>query len=158
MTNEMLIALGRLTLKFAALDEHLAWAYEVLHTDSREHARNKMPMPFKNRTENVQTMVKSRAKNACMQSNDMITKLLEVLDNLKLIAEDRNMYVHGLIQDVPEADLCMVNHEARGKTRIEEITIDSITCLNRRIDCASAQLVRFVLDVYDLLRPAKTKG
>jgi hypothetical protein len=161
MTKDLLIALGRLTLKFAALDEHVSWAYVILHPGGREAARAGMPGPFKNRIVCIRGMVESRARKASLETNRGVLDFSALLDTLEAIASDRNLYVHGLITELPEVDLRFVSHEKRDRktgrmeVRDEEITPDSIPALNVRIDSASAELVNLALMLRKMIRDAE---
>ena len=158
MTQRMLADLGRLTLDFAALDDHVSWAYDILHPAGRKVAISKRPDSFKMRITNVRDFILSRAKKARLGSHPQVAEFLALLKELETIAHDRNLYVHGLITEVPEIAALFVSHQPRrGKARQEELTGDAIPALNNRISEASVSLVNLTLSVREVLTRAEAK-
>jgi hypothetical protein len=159
MTQRMLADLGRLTLRFAALEEHLSWAYNILHPAGPQAARAKRPPEgFQCRLSNVRDFVQSRAKGTSLESHPKVTEFLDLLNELKAVAYDRNMYIHGKLTELPEVNMRFVSHQPPGgETRHREITSETLPALNQRIREASVSFVRLTLDLYKISKDSEAE-
>jgi hypothetical protein len=153
--------IGRMIIEFSQLDSTVSFVYEIFHKKGRKQATAGLPDSVKARLECCTGMVVSRARAVGILDDPSVVKLLLALSDAKAIAEDRNLFAHGEVCTInygpeDEPDFAIV-HRHRTKTRTEDVTLESIIALRRRISETHQTLHTHLRDVWLKVAPPENR-
>jgi hypothetical protein len=102
ISEELLKALGQLTVTFGAFDAEVTWLAEVLDAREREVAREKLGrMPLGPKITHLGKEIERIASCNGIADDPLTSELLALIPELESITERRNHLVHGAITYEP---------------------------------------------------------